>query len=227
MQWLDNNPELVNMGMSALSAYDEGQRAMAQSPYEVAKTQYGYLTGVGPGKVLSPSKSPAQKLLHGYMSGAKMRADREDKKAIRDLLNKALGSQPAGKPKDIKQDIQVADGGMSTYKTEDRMPIQDVLEGNYGNMSRELTGGDMVSKMSPSQANAIEQYIKRKEQERMSNPMQVETFETVLGDYKPEPSSGLLRGLAGKKDNVSPELDPRDMSSKNNPTKRLLYSRGY
>ena len=96
--WLDENPLAVNLGMGLLKTYDEGNRASALAPYEIAKTQYGYLTGVGPGKVSLPSKTPADRLLQSYMTGSMMAKNDKLNKAWMDFLAKEKGGQGKARP---------------------------------------------------------------------------------------------------------------------------------
>lgn len=164
MGWLKDNPEAINMGMGFFKGLDESRQASALAPYEIAKTQYGYLTGVGPGKVSTPRKSSLDRLLQGYVTGSAMRQRNEMNKSIRDLMADAKKRQPAGvpnKPKDTTMD-----GGMSKdYAPVIKSGTEQLLAGDLIDYSKDMPGNQMQS----TDPAIVEELRKREEAKNLQD----------------------------------------------------------
>ena len=101
MQWMADNPEARNMATGFLKSLEDRKSSDAMAGSEIAKTQYGYLTGAGTGRLAAQPKSSLDRALQGYISGAAERQDNELNKAIIDKLSDKKGRVPASiKPGD-------------------------------------------------------------------------------------------------------------------------------
>lgn len=101
---MEENPELLRMGMGLLKSFQDERKADAYQPAEIAKTQYGYLLGQGPG---DPSKyrrnTFMQRAAAGYLTGQEKRKRAERDKILLDRIQELTksGKTPANKPSTV------------------------------------------------------------------------------------------------------------------------------
>lgn len=104
LKWMSDNPEATNMGMGFLKSLQEEQRNRGRAGAEIAKTQYGYLLGQGPGDI-SKAQGPGMldRLAQGYITGRATRQGDDMNAKVMDLLSAKASKDRAGAYSDIRK----------------------------------------------------------------------------------------------------------------------------
>jgi hypothetical protein len=100
--WMYNNPEAFNMGLGLLKGMEEDRRNSALSEAEVAKTQYGYLTGAGTGNVKNlKMNNSGDRVMQGAITGMTMKRDSDFQNKLFDAIAAKKGSAPYSQPNTV------------------------------------------------------------------------------------------------------------------------------